>query len=280
MKISRLNFSLSLLVFFLVIFSLHVPARAADHEVFDHSLFDRFLKKNISEQGELNLEKAPSDSALLEEYLAALKTQDSKRIAASWSREEQLAFWLNAYHAGVIHQILNSPDTRTVKDIPGIWTYPVIQVGKEGYSLNSIRSVQLMQGFRDEKMNAALACGARSCPPFPREAFSALRVEGQLFLAATNLANDERFVQVDGAKHKLYLARIFKWYASDFILDFGRQNDLKFTPPEMAVLSFLRHYLQDAGKIDFLEALDFKIKYMEFDWRPYVVASSGDSSGR
>ena len=236
-------------------------------EAFDHSALDQFIKKFISEKGEFDFESARKDSSLLDAYLAKAQALSVLDIGTNWLREEQLAFWLNIYHAAVFRQILNAPaGFRSLNDIKDMWTYPVVKIGTLGFSINRIRQAQLIQSFHDEKMNAAFACGAKSCPDFPREAFSAQRVEGQLFMAASHFVNDERYVQIDPKAKKVRLSRLFKWYSNDFVLDFGNGTALKFSPPEMAVLSFIRHYLQDAEKIDFLETLNFKIKYLDFDW--------------
>ncbi|HXV27862.1 MAG TPA: hypothetical protein VD913_02755, partial [bacterium] len=44
------------------------------------------------------------------------------------------------------------------------------------------------------------------------------------------------------------------------------ENDLKRSPQQMAVLSFIAHYLEDAKKIEYLEEGRYKIKYLPFDW--------------
>ncbi|MBP9865566.1 MAG: DUF547 domain-containing protein [Candidatus Omnitrophica bacterium] len=240
---------------------------------FDHASWDQFLKKYVNESGEVNYAGVKSDPVLLNQYMeqlsaAAAGSDVKKWLLDAWPREEQLAFWLNAYHAGVVLRVVQNYPLRSINDISGVWTTPTLKIGSRSFSLNDIRSIELINAFRDEKIHLALSCGARSCPPFPREAFVAARVEGQLFMIANQRVQDEKFVRIDPKKKRVFLSRIFNWYGNDFILDFGAQpgEEIKFTPPDMAVLSFVRHYTQDAEKIEFLENLRFKIKYMPFDW--------------
>ncbi len=253
-----------------------VGISAAAEPAFNHAAWDRFLKKYVNEAGEVDYAAVKADPALLNEYLAQVQAAADRTDPnplhwplKDWRREEQLAFWLNVYHAVIVSQVVQHYPLHSLNDVSGVWTAPSLQVGARSFSLNDIRSRELLAAFRDEKIHLALACSARSCPPFPREAFTAPRVEGQLFLMTTQRVQDERFVQVVPQKKKVFLSRLFYWYGEDFILDFGTQGgslDVKFTPPDMAVLSFVRHYTQDAEKIDFLEGLNYKIKYLPFDW--------------
>lgn len=240
---------------------------------FDHSAWEQFLKKYVSEAGEVNYAAVKENPMLLHQYLEALDNSAAGFDAQhwplrGWPREEQVAFWLNAYHAGIVLRVIENYPVRSINDISGVWTTPTLKIGENNYSLNDIRANELMKTFRDEKIHLVLSCGARSCPPFPREAFVAPRVEGQLFLMANQRVQDENFVRIDTAKKRIFLSRIFHWYGDDFILDFGSepQQGVKFTPPDMAVLSFIRHYTQDSEKVEFLESLRFKIKYLPFDW--------------
>jgi len=240
---------------------------------FDHAAWDQFLKKYVSESGEVNYAAAKENPALLNQYIQALEsaaagTEGNPWPLKNWPREEQLAFWLNAYHAEVVFQVIQNYPLHSINDISGVWTLPTLKVGGRNFSLNDIRSNELIQAFRDEKIHLILSCSARSCPPFPREAFTATRVEGQLFMMVNERIQDERFVRIDRKKKRVFLSKIFKWYGDDFILDFGVSpaEAIKFTPPDMAVLSFIRHYTQDVDNIEFLENLRFKIKYQPFDW--------------
>jgi len=248
------------------------PGFAAEPH-FDHSALDQLLKKHVNESGEVNYAAIKADPSLLNQYLESLNSAavDADMVhwpLKRWPREEQMAFWLNAYHAAVLLRVIQNYPVDSINDISGVWTVPTLKIGPRHFNLNDLRSKELINAFRDEKINLALACSARSCPPFPREAFTALRVEGQLFLMANQRVQDERFVRIDYKKKRVFLSRIFNWYGADFILDFGVESGeaIKFTPPDMAVLSFIRHYTQDVEKVEFLESLDFKIKYLPFDW--------------
>ena len=239
-------------------------------EPFDHSKWDGFLKTVVNERGEVNFELAKKHAAELNDYLDYFANSEFKRsdFQSHWPREEQLAAFLNIYHASLIKLILEYYPIKSVQDVPGFWDLGVVWIGNENsYSLNAIRERSLIGAFRDEKIHTALACAAKSCPGFPQEAFTGPLVEGQLYLASRKFVNSEDYVRIDLEHEKVYLSRILQWYAKDFKLDFGFTDEYEiFTDVENAVLSFVAYYMEDADKINFLEQRRYKIKYLPFDW--------------
>lgn len=248
-------------------FSWVPPSAFALEKPYEHSTWDRFLKKFVNEAGELDYQAVKRDPQLLNSYLNQLARIDLRDFRFDWPREEKLALWLNAYHAGVVSAIVKHYPVKSMQSIPGIWDLTFIKVVSKNFSLNDIRNRQLLAVYRDEKIHMALACGAKSCPKFPREAYTGPRVEGQLFLATRAFVNDPDQNRIIPGEKKIWISRLFKWYAADFRLDFGTSEKIRnLSPEEGAVLSFLAHYLEDPRKIEFLEEGDYKIKYPSFDW--------------
>lgn len=254
-------------LFLLFSFPFFLSSVFAQTPGFDHSLFDQFLKKVVNERGEVNYPAAAQDPSLLKDYLEKLKQVDEAALRQQWPREEKLAFWINAYHAGIIQAVLNHYPVKSLLEIPSVWDIDAVQVGSHHYSLNNLRQRELIGVFRDEKIDTALACGARSCPAFSREAYTGPRVEGQLFLAAQRFVNDPALNLIEPQAKKIQISKIFKWHAKDFKLDFSsEERDLRFSEEEYAVLSFLANYLKDESKVQYLEESRYKIKYLDFDW--------------
>ncbi|MFZ5801977.1 MAG: DUF547 domain-containing protein [Candidatus Omnitrophota bacterium] len=235
-------------------------------EPFDHSLFDQFLKKYVDAEGFVDYAAAQKDRALLDEYLRKMESQDPIDFK-TWPREERLAFWLNAYHAALIRTVLDHYPIKSLLDIPGVSDIVVFKMNELQRSFNQIRKVELIGGFHDEKIHLAISCGAVTCPPLQAEAFTGPRVEGQLFVLTKKFVNNTALNRIDIEKKQVLASEIFKWYAEDFIMDFGLpESTLKFPPGQIATLSFLAYYLDDTDLAEFLEAGDYKIKYLRFDW--------------
>ena len=255
------------LLFIPFLFLLLLPNALAEQKSFDHSLWDQFLKKHVNERGEVDYAAAAKDPGLLNEYLQKLTQLDEAAFKYDWPREEKLALFMNAYHAGVVQMVLKHPNIKSLLDIPGVWDISAVQVGKYYFSLNDLRQRELIGYFRDEKIDTALACGAKSCPALSRDAYGGPQVEGQLFLAAQRFVNDPDRNRIELGEKKLMLSKIFKWYGNDFKLDFAsEERDRSFSDAEYAVLSFLANYLKDEKKVQYLEEGKYKIKYMDFDW--------------
>ncbi len=259
--------------FFLLILALTLlaglPQARAMNKPFDHSLWDQCLKKFVNDRGEVDFASLKADPALLDNYLKQIDGVSATDLSKAWPREERFAFWLNVFHAGIFKAVIDYYPVKSIQDIPGIWDITMIHLGpKNAFSLNQIRQDKLLGEFRDEKIHTALYSGAASGPRLMREAFTGDRVEGQLFLAAQNFVNDPGYNKIVPGEKKIWLSRIFKWYARDFRLDFGAaENDRGLSPQEYAILSFVAHYAQDLEKIEYLQDANYKIKYFDFDWR-------------
>ena len=256
-------------VFFIVALSFLTLLPGAS--AFDHSAWDAFLKQHVDEKGNVNYGAVASDPKPLQDYLsslAAVKELDMK----TWPREEQLAFWLNAYHAVLIMLVVEHYPVSSVLRIPGFWDISRFKFGKlskeqRQYSLNIIRNQDLMMVFHDEKIQLALSLAARGGPRLTREAFTGPRVEGQLFLLTREFVNNPAFVDVTPGRKKIRLSKIFKWYGKDFKLNFGTPEPFgKFSVEDTSVLAFLAYYLADETQGEFLHQGAYKIEYPAFDW--------------
>jgi len=244
---------------------------------FEHSEWDRFLKKFVNDKGEVNYSAALQEPRLLNRYLTRLKRIPVKELF-HWPREERMAVFINAYNAGIVRSILDSYPVKTVMNIPGLWEQRTIPVGSSSgkkkkkkvffYSLNQIEKEVLKMEFRDEKTLFALSKGAKSSPRLRQEAYTGPHLEGQLYLAAREFVNDARQVKIEPGKKKIHLSKLFKWHADDFLFNWGDfPEGNKWAPEETAVLSFVVHYLEDAKKVEYLKEGEYKVAYLDFDWR-------------
>ena len=74
-------------------------------EVFDHSGFNALLQKNVSPEGNVNYKAFKKDRTVLRMYLHAL---GRKTPTENWSKQEKLAYWINAYNAMTIDLIIRN----------------------------------------------------------------------------------------------------------------------------------------------------------------------------
>ena len=145
-----------------------------------HDLWDQLLKKHVNAEGFVDYKGMIRDSAQLNQYLELLQSAHPQR---SWSREEQMAYWINAYNAFTVKLIVDHYPVSSIKDIKNgipfvntVWDIKFINIQGQEYDLNAIEHGILRKNFRDGRLHAAVNCASFSCPPLRAEAYTAERL--------------------------------------------------------------------------------------------------------
>ena len=199
-----------------------VEARPIKVEMFDHSLWNTLLQTNVSNQGHVNYRGFKSDRQRLNDYLNAL----SKQLPQDdWSKEDQLAYWLNAYNAMTIDLILRNYPIKSIKDINKPWEQRLWKLGNKWYNLNEIEH-QILRKMNEPRIHFGIVCASISCPKLQNKAFNAIQLESQLTQATKSFLSDTQHNII--SKDQLNLSKIFKWFAKDFkqhgtLIDFLNQ---------------------------------------------------------
>ena len=135
----------------------------------------------------------------------------------SGSKKEQLAFYINAYNAWILHEALGKYPTKSVKDLLfTFFTGPRIKVAGEQISFNHLEKDIIRPKFGEPRVHVALNCASHSCPPLNPEAFRAEKLDAQLEKLAVAFVNSSRGVDYSAAKKTAALSAIFNWYKDDF----------------------------------------------------------------
>ncbi|MFA0961883.1 DUF547 domain-containing protein [Roseivirga sp. BDSF3-8] len=185
-----------------------------------HGQFTQLLREYVDGEGLVNYQGLLSDSIRLNDYLLQL---ESAPPSPDWSREEKLAYWLNAYNAYTLQLILRNYPVKSIKDItkgPNIpyinspWDIKFIRIGSEELDLNNIEHGIIRKEFDEPRIHFALVCAAMSCPPLRREAYTADELEEQLQDQAQVFLSNDSKNRLEGGT--LYISKIFDWYKKDF----------------------------------------------------------------
>ena len=218
-----------------------------------HDIFDRLLKKNVTADGKVNYKAFIKDSVELNKYLAILSgtPPDEK----TWSKNEQMVFWINAYNAFTIKLITKYYPLKSIKDIgTGIqipfvntpWTVRFFKIGNDRMDLDNIEHGRLRKKFDDPRVHMALVCASKSCPILLNEAYDVRRMDEQLAKQATAFLADPFRNKMSTDKPQLSM--LFKWYGGDFSKNGG------------SVRGFVNAHSTIKIKAD------AKISYLEYDW--------------
>ncbi len=176
----------------------------------NHSLWTNFLQKYVSSQGHVNYKAIHQHPEDLQTYLQEL----SKTVPnENWTKNEALAFWINAYNAFTIKLIIDNYPLKSIKDIKKPWSKNFIKIGNKTISLNHIEH-DILRKMGEPRIHFAIVCASISCPKLKNEAYTAENLENQLTQAAKNFLNDPSKNAISA--NNLELSKIFKWFGSDF----------------------------------------------------------------
>ena len=146
----------------------------------------------------------------------------AKENVAAMGKQQQLAFYINAYNAWILHEALGKYPTSSVKDaFFTFFTGKRIAVAGQQTSFNSLEKDTIRSKFSEPRVHFALNCASRSCPPLNRSAFSADKLDGQFEALAKGYVNSDRGVKYNAAAKSAELSKIFDWYKDDFKADGG-----------------------------------------------------------
>lgn len=275
------------------------PAAAIDMEnfdqllVFDHShkKFDLLLKKYVI-NGWVDYQGILSEPDIFYEYLNSLAEVKSDSLD-KWTREQKLAFWINAYNAFTIQAVIErypitsrsliglfSPKN-SILQISGVWSRLKFDAGGQRLTLWKIEHGIIRKMFDEARIHFAIVCASRSCPALRPEAYQADILERQLEEQALQFINDpDRGVRWDPAKRRLYLSKIFKWFKADFKKkvspnDVPAQSQITENP----LLTFIRPYITSQQVKDALaDGRDIRVKYLHYDWHLNDLAENQSKS--
>ena len=234
--------------FLVVSFLSSSPVAAAD--TIDHVVFGDLLNKYVK-NGRVDYAGFKADQAKLDQYISYLEKIDPETL----SRNEQFAFYINAYNAWTIKLVLTGyPGLKSIKDLGSIlqspWSKEFVRINGKTLTLDDIEQKILRPRFKDPRVHFAINCASKSCPPLNSEPYSGATLDAQLDKVTRDFVNGSKNYRLDG--DSLWLSSIFKWYSDDF------NND---------PAGFCHIYAEASLK----KALDeignrIKVKYLDYDW--------------
>lgn len=189
----------------------------------DHSTWNRVLKTYVHTNsfGQNMFDYAsvsPADQRAIKHYLEMLSTVDVQDL----NKNEQLAFWINAYNAIVVRVILKEYPVESILDVGGDvfnrgpWNNHYFSVGGVPISLSNIRREIIFTHWQDVRVIYALSCGAIGCPNLGAKAVIGRKVNGYLDAAAMAFINGPvAILKFDNDSVKT--SKLFYWSKGEFI---------------------------------------------------------------
>ncbi len=259
------------LMTFVLIGVMRCPLFAATVD-FDHSVFDKVLRSCVRE-GRVDYRCAQENIPLLNLYLSKAANFPSAQFDA-FGREEKISFLINVHNAFVMKRIAGHYPVGNLKDLSLKEEDSMFAIFGRSVTLHQIEYDMLRKKFRDERLYVALFRGAKGGPPLRKEVYKSENLDHFLDEDVRKFVNDPNYNRIQPDKKRIYLSPLFKWYAKDFILNYGDGKSFsKSDSSETAVLSFIANYI-DSDKREYIEQGHFKIKYLSYDWTIDEVSST------
>ena len=198
----------------------------------------------------------------------------------SWTRDDQLAFWINVYNICTLKLIADHypirarfPHSIVLPDnsilmIPGRWKEITFPIAGAERTLDEIEHRILRARFDEPRIHFAIVCASIGCPVLRSEAFRGSHLDHQLeeqarryFARPTGLTAD-----LSDSRPNLKLTKILDWFGEDFI-------DL---PPDSTVLEVqdgdrgrllasIAHWLPPET-VDLLRERPVRTGWLDYDW--------------
>jgi hypothetical protein len=271
MRIPNSKFQIANCLIFTLLLAVAPAAQESGAEAARRKSFDTLLDLYVRD-GLVYYRALKADRGRLDAYVNALAAAPVDQLP----REEQLAFWVNAYNALILRTVIDhypiqgrSSDypARSIRQIPGAFERLTHRVGGRTLTLDQIEQT-VLPPFNDPRVFLALGRGAVSSGRLRSEAFTGAQLEEQLAGVASECLARPECVQVDREGGKLSVNAIFSWREREFTAAYADKAPPAFaerSPIERAVVAFVQPRLLTTEK-DFLAKNSFQMVYGKFDW--------------
>ena len=228
----------------------------------DNPLYEpwaRVLETYVDEEGLVDYDGLTgAGRADMEAFVNAIGAVDPDGFA---SENEEIAFWINAYNAVVVWQVVERYPLESVRDLDRFFGL-VADFFKQEYrvagadrTLDNIEHDILRPKFGDSRIHWTLVCGAFGCPRLLLRPYVADDLDPLLTELSYEFLSSPRALQIDRDSSTLHLSSYFDWYGGDFEAEAGDVVDyvLKYAPEDSA--AWIR------ANRDSL-----RVRFIDYDW--------------
>jgi len=230
--------------------------REACAEMIDYEIWNKVLNSYVNSEGRVNYDGLKDNRAGLDEFIISqIENADINNL----SKNEQKAFWINAYNALTLrliidHYPLKFGGIRTIN-----WGRPwdmKMKVANRTLTLGQIEHEILRKWDpMDPRIHFAINCASISCPSILNTHFDSNKLDEQLDYAARIFVNDSQKNYLDRSTKTFHHSAILNWFEEDFLSNHPDK------------LSYIFEYLNENDQQFILVNKDIiKLKKIKYDW--------------
>jgi len=266
-------------VLVLVLAAFAVPSAQESSSTPRQSALDQLLDLYVRD-GFVYYRALKADRAKLDGYVNQVAAENIARF----SRDEQVAFWLNAYNALVLRTVIDrypiqghapAYPSKSIRQIPGAFEGVQHRVAGRTLTLDDIEK-KVLPEFHDPRVYLALGRGAIGSGRLRSEAYVPERIDTQLGEMVAECTSRPVCAQIDRNGNKILASAIFSWREKEFSAAYSDKAPATFagrSPIERAILSLVEPKLLAAERQLFAQNT-FQVVFEPFDW------SLNDLTGR
>jgi Protein of unknown function, DUF547 len=271
MHFSLIQFATKLIAAHALFFlSFSVFSQNFDH---NYTAWSTQLQKHVrwlpdNKQSRVNYKAFAAEHAEFKQTLDGLSAVNAQQFAG-FTKEQQMAFLINAYNAFTIELILTKyPDVKSIKDLGSTFSSPwkksFFKLLGEERNLDWIEHQRLRPsvaggGYQDPRIHVAIVCASIGCPALPPEAFTATKLDIQLDDGMQRFVGDKTRNRY--ANGKLQVSSIFKWFKDDF-----EKSYKGFSKVEDVFVKYADKLSEDNAVQGQIRAKTIPISYLDYDW--------------
>jgi len=243
-------------------------ASTFDHEYWDYAkVLHDYLRATRVDYTELRRGRSALDAVVTQ--LAEPGADEERR----WTRDERLAFWINAYNIFTLRAIVDHYPIRStlftlqprnsIRQIDGVWTTLTWKAAGRTLTLDDIEHKILRPEFKEPRVHFAVNCASVGCPPLGAEPYRPATLDTQLDAAARRYLASERGTSIDGSI--LRVTEILEWYGEDFVARFAPDAAGAADRVDRAIRGVVARFGPPAAA-DLARKPTTRIRFLDYDW--------------
>jgi hypothetical protein len=203
-------------------------------------------------------------------------------VFITWSRNEKIAFWINAYNVctlkGIVDNYPISPSrfmllfypADSVMHIEGLRDNMFFMIMGIQYTLEEIERDALLARFEDPRICFAISYGTISSAALRNEPYIGKVLDTQLDEQVRTYFTRPDGLQIDQTGNIVRVSPIFKmykWHEDAFIKRYGTNKLFREKESiDRAILNFIKDYVSPANAL-YLKQGTYTIEYLKYNWQ-------------
>ncbi len=247
--------------------SIEPRPRVPEPGAFSHADLDRVQERFVDGRGRVDYDALARDRKALDHYYLHLSMVSPRSHPAVFpSREDELAYWINAYNAAVLVTVLEHYPMNGVGDVKaplalrpflfgkaryaGFFFFQYVTLGGEAINLYDLEN-KVIRSYGEPRIHFAINCASIGCPFLPQHAFHPDRLDRELDHEARRFFASPEKLRIDHEARIVWLSSILDWFPDDF------GDDLR---------AYVRRYVAPEVQAELDRAADYELRFIEYDW--------------